>query len=112
MENNPTEKLQSLYHDKHTAEFVCDYCGALVSISDEKCPECKSIFSTIRCPQCKFSGKAFWFANGCPQCKYQTPLFSKNKGKPRQIERKLFLFSFLGLIILNIILLVYLTRLW
>jgi predicted RNA-binding Zn-ribbon protein involved in translation (DUF1610 family) len=52
------------------ARFFCENCGAEVDRDTGRCPSCGRVFSSVRCPQCGFTGEETLFKKGCPVCGY------------------------------------------
>jgi uncharacterized membrane protein YvbJ len=52
------------------ARFFCDNCGEEVERNASRCFRCGRYFSSIRCPECGFTGEEKKFAKGCPVCGY------------------------------------------
>ncbi len=50
--------------------FYCESCGQEVEPTARRCPSCGKSFTSVKCPQCGFEGRAPDFANGCPACGY------------------------------------------
>ena len=50
--------------------FFCENCGKEVSSGMDRCPSCGREFSSVRCPECGFSGESEKFLHGCPGCGY------------------------------------------
>ena len=59
-------------------KFFCEYCNNEVRQDAIMCPHCGRFFSSVRCPECGFTGTHKEFKNGCPECGYafnkSTPL--------------------------------------
>jgi predicted nucleic acid-binding Zn ribbon protein len=53
--------------------FVCESCGKDVPYNAEVCSHCGRLFSGVKCPVCKTSGRPEKFRNGCPVCGYLSP---------------------------------------
>jgi len=58
-------------------KFYCDTCGAEVSRSASRCPDCGRIFTSVRCPRCGHSGELSEFTRGCPVCGHREPAAPK-----------------------------------
>ena len=53
--------------------FLCENCGKDVPYNAEVCSFCGRIFSAVKCPVCKRTGRPEIFKNGCPSCGYLSP---------------------------------------
>lgn len=53
--------------------FICENCGKEVPYNAEVCTFCGKLFSGVKCPVCKTSGRPERFRNGCPTCGYLSP---------------------------------------
>lgn len=91
-------------------KFYCQKCGAVVGREDSMCTSCGSVFSSVMCPKCNFSGKGTLFVNGCPKCGYLSEKKSKKRG--RVGENSLNLKLFLSLFFLLIVVLIYLISIY
>lgn len=58
---------------KEKAKYFCEHCGSEVAVNARFCPKCGKFFSSVRCPQCGFTGDARTFKTGCPKCHYAMP---------------------------------------
>ena len=67
---------------KKKPRFFCDNCGYEVGSEAKLCPYCGRYFSSIRCPNCEYSGPDRMFQNGCPLCGYSAPAKKDPKSKP------------------------------
>jgi uncharacterized membrane protein YvbJ len=64
------------------ARFFCESCGAEVRAGALSCPQCGSLFSSVRCPKCGFMGGDKDFREGCPSCGYLQAA-EQMQGSPR-----------------------------
>ncbi len=55
------------------AKYFCENCGSEVGAKARFCPKCGKFFSSVRCPNCGFTGDARTFKGGCPKCHYAMP---------------------------------------
>lgn len=52
------------------AKYFCENCGSEVAANARFCPHCGRFFSSVRCPQCGYTGSVNAFKKGCPRCHY------------------------------------------
>lgn len=55
------------------AKYFCENCGSEVAAKAKFCPKCGKFFSSVRCPECAYTGDVKEFIHGCPQCGYAVP---------------------------------------
>lgn len=55
---------------KKKAKFFCENCNSEVPAKAKFCPKCGKFFSSVRCPQCSYTGDIKEFIHGCPSCGY------------------------------------------
>jgi len=102
--------------------FFCDNCGHEVDSDVVHCPFCARMFTSVRCPNCGYSGPDKMFQGGCPMCGYSAPPPPKTKPRviyaPKEKERFrgeplpiwTYILGFLALIALVALLAHFLTR--
>lgn len=78
---------------KPKAKYFCENCGSEVAANARFCPKCGKFFSSVRCPECGFTGDVKTFINGCPQCGYAMPngvmkASSTHEDNTRNLKRK------------------------
>ena len=75
--------------EKKKAKYFCENCGAEVASNARFCPKCGKFFSSVRCPQCGFTGDVKTFINGCPQCGYaMTPIGTDTKKDKKKAKEQ------------------------
>ncbi len=52
------------------AKYFCENCGSEVPAKAKFCPKCGKFFSSVRCPECSYTGDTKEFIHGCPNCGY------------------------------------------
>lgn len=103
------------------ARFLCENCGKDVPYNAEVCSFCGRIFSAVKCPVCKRTGRSEIFKNGCPTCGYLSPKMDnledtkpiekirtpkKNIKKKRKNESIYILLSILLIMIISVIIII------
>jgi hypothetical protein len=69
--------------------FYCESCGQEVSPTARRCPGCGRHFTSVKCPECGFEGRAADFAEGCPSCGYlQGPRKAGSQPQPGRGPRR------------------------
>ena len=70
-------------------ERFCTSCGAQLEDDAKFCPKCGKFFSSVRCPECGFTGDVKTFLNGCPQCGYAMGNISNGNKNTKEPKRKM-----------------------
>ncbi|MBQ2313478.1 MAG: zinc ribbon domain-containing protein [Treponema sp.] len=78
------------------AKYFCENCGSEVAANARFCPHCGRFFSSVRCPQCGYTGGVNAFKKGCPRCHYAmtqedifgVPAAAAGAGKKKSLKKK------------------------
>lgn len=68
------------------AKYFCENCGSEVPAKAKFCPKCGKFFSSVRCPECSYTGDTKEFIHGCPNCGYAMNKSSSEKDQSQTAD--------------------------
>jgi len=74
-------------NSQRSAKFFCENCGAEVPQNAKFCKKCGRFFTSVKCPNCGFTGPSTAFSAGCPKCGYAD---GKNSIQGSETDLKMF----------------------